>query len=99
VSLGGNWAGGWDNPMGADHGWMYDDGPGWGHRDNILGKLATASSCGGTRHEVAMGAGHVTKGKTYGNSETGLFAGVCGPTPTDVVLTWAKAKKLLHIKA
>jgi hypothetical protein len=102
VSLGGNWAGGWDNPLGADYGWMYDDGPGWGHRDNILGKLATSSSsssCGGSRHEVAMGAGHVTKGKTYGDSETELLAGVCGPTPTDVVLTWAKAKKLLHITA
>jgi len=99
VSLGGNWAGGWDNPLGADYGWMYDDGPGWGHRDNILGKLATTSSCGGSRHEVAMGAGHVTKGKTYGDSETELFAGVCGPPPTDVVLTWAKAKKLLHITA
>jgi hypothetical protein len=22
VSLGGNWAGGWDNPLGADYGWM-----------------------------------------------------------------------------
>jgi hypothetical protein len=99
VSLGGNWAGGWGNPLGADYGWMYDDGPGWGHRDNILGKLATTSSCGGSRHEVAMGAGHVTKGKTYGDSETELFAGVCGPTPTDAVLTWAKAKKLLHITA
>ena len=99
VSLGGNWAGGWDNPLGADYGWMYDDGPGWGHRDNILGKLATTSSCGGSRHEVAMGAGHVSKGKTSGDSETELFAGVCGPTPTDVVLTWAKAKKLLHITA
>ena len=99
VSLGGNWAGGWDNPLGADYGWMYDDGPGWGHRDNILGKLATTSSCGGSRHEVAMGAGHVTKGKAYGDSETELFAGVCGPTPTAVVLTWAKAKKLLHIRA
>jgi hypothetical protein len=97
VSLGGNWAGGWDNPLGADYVWMYDDGPGWGHRDNILGTFATASSCGGARHELAMGAGHVTKGEAYGDSETELFAGVCGPTPTDVVLTWAKAKKLLDI--
>jgi hypothetical protein len=48
---------------------------------------------------LAMGAGHVTKGKRYGDSETELFAGVCGSTPTDVVLTWAKAKKLLHITA
>jgi hypothetical protein len=40
-----------------------------------------------------------TEGKTYGDSETELLAGVCGPTPTDIVLTWAKAKKLLHITA
>ena len=98
VSLGGNWAGGYDNPLGADYGWMYDDkGSGWGHRDNILGGYVSSSSCGGERYEIAMGAGHVTKGKAYGDSEAELFAGVCGPTPTDVVLTWAKAKKLLHI--
>jgi hypothetical protein len=99
VSLGGNWAGGFDNPLGADYGWMYDDkGSAWGHRDNILGRYVSASSCGGESHEIAMGAGHVTKGKAYGDSETELFAGVCGRTPTDVVLTWAKAEKLLHIK-
>jgi hypothetical protein len=98
VSLGGNWAGGFDNPLGADYGWMYDDqGSRWGHRDNILGKYVSASTCGGGSHEIAMGAGHVTKGKAFGDSETELFAGICGPAPTDVVLTWAKAKKLLHI--
>jgi hypothetical protein len=100
VSLGGNWAGGWDNPLGADYAWMYDDGgqQHWGHRGNILGKYVTKASCGGKRHEIAMGAGHVTKGKRFGDSETELFAGICGPTPTDVVLTWSKAKRLLHIK-
>ena len=98
VSLGGNWAGGFDNALGSDYGWMYDDkGSAWGHRDNILGKYVSASSCGGQRHEIAMGAGHVTRGKAYGDSETELFAGICGPTPTDVVMTWAKAKKLLKI--
>jgi hypothetical protein len=98
LSLGGNWAGGFDNALGSDYGWMYDDkGSAWGHRDNILGGYVSASSCGGQRHEIAMGAGHVTRGKKYGDSETELFAGVCGPTPTDVVMTWAKAKKLLHI--
>jgi hypothetical protein len=98
VSLGGNWAGGFDNALGADYGWMYDDaGSAWGHRDNILGGYVSASSCGGQRHEIAMGAGHVAKGKTYGDSETELFAGICGPAPTDVVMTWTKAKKLLHI--
>jgi hypothetical protein len=98
ISLGGNWAGGFDNALGADYGWMYDDkGSAWGHRDNILGKYVSSSACGGQRYEIAMGAGHVTKGKAYGDSETELFAGICGPTPTDVVMTWAKAKKLLHI--
>jgi hypothetical protein len=99
VSLGGNWAGGWANPLGAGYGWMYDDGPGWGHRDNILGRYVRASSCGGGQHEVVMGAGHVARGKRYGDSETELFAGVCGRTPTDVVMTWPKAKRLLHIRS
>lgn len=98
VLLGSNWAGGYDNPLGADYGWMYaDKGSSWEHRDNILGQYASSSSCHGQRHEIAMGAGHVTTGKAYGDSETELFAGVCGPTPTDVVMTWAKAKNLLHI--
>ena len=98
ISLGGNWAGGFDNALGADYGWMYDDkGSNWGHRDNILGRYVSAAPCGGQAHEIAMGAGHVTKGKAYGDSETELFAGVCGRTPTDVVMTWAQAKKLLHI--
>jgi hypothetical protein len=98
VSLGGNWAGGFDNALGSDYGWMYDDqGSDWGHRDNILGRYVSSSACGGQRYEIAMGAGHVARGKAYGDSETELFAGVCGPTPTDVVITWAEAEKLLGI--
>lgn len=111
VSLGANWAGGWDNALGSNYAWMYDDGLGsdnadckphhtrgcWGHRDNILYTKYT-KNCGGERHEIAMGAGHVTRGKAFGDSETELLAGVCGRTPTDVVMTWAKAKRLLHIK-
>jgi hypothetical protein len=112
AGIGGNWAGGMDNALGADYGWMYFDGPNsfngdctktnksgcWGHRDNILGTFSTSRSCGGGRAELAMGAGHVAKGKAYGDSETELMVGVCGPTPTDVVLRWSKAKSLLHIK-
>jgi len=98
ISLGGNWAGGFDNALGSDYGWMYDDkGSAWGHRDNILGQYGTTANCGGARHEIAMGAGHVATGKAFGDSETELFAGVCGTTPTDVVMTWAKAEKLLRI--
>jgi hypothetical protein len=113
VGLGGNWAGGWDNALGADYGWMYFDGPGadngdctktnhsgcWGHRDNILGRFVTASACGGGRNETVMGAGHVTRGKAFGDSETELLVGVCGKAPTDVVMTWHRAKRLLHVKA
>jgi hypothetical protein len=111
ADIGGNWAGGWDNALGADYAWMYDDGLGsgngdctrthksgcWGHRDNILGTFASSSICGGQRHSLAMGAGHVAKGKAYGDSETELLAGVCGRAPTDAILTWRKAKSLLHI--
>jgi hypothetical protein len=107
ISAGGNWAGGWGNALGADYGWMYDDGLGssnedctkahpsgcWGHRDNILGTFSSARRCGGGKHELAMGAGFTSAG----DSETELFVGVCGPAPTDVVLSWAKARSLLHI--
>ncbi len=94
-----NWAGGYDNALGADYGWMYNDkGSAWGHRDNILASYVNATFCGhGQRHEIAMGAGHITEGQAYGDSETELLAGVCGPTPTDVVITWATIKKRLKI--
>jgi hypothetical protein len=108
VGLGGNWAGGWPNALGADYGWMYDDGlhsPNedctkhdrsgcWGHRDNILGTFSSKASCGGGASALAMGAGYAAKR----NSRTELFAGLCGKAPTDVVLTWAKAQSLLGIK-
>jgi len=108
VGLGGNWAGGWLNALGADYGWMYDDGlksPNedctkqdrsgcWGHRDNILGTFSSKAACGGGTSALAMGAGYAASI----SSRTELFAGVCGHAPTDVVLTWAKAKSRLGIK-
>jgi hypothetical protein len=33
----------------------------------------------------------------WGESDTEVLSGVCGPAPTDAVFTWAQAKKLLHI--
>jgi hypothetical protein len=45
-----------------------------------------------------MGAGHAAAARGYGESDTVLLAGVCGAAPTDAVFTWAKAKKLLHIR-
>ncbi len=98
ISAGGNWAGGWRNPLGSNYAWMYDDGPGWGHRDNILGRFANRQRCGGTASDLAMGAGYVGSGKKYGDSETELLVGVCGHVPTDVVFRWTKAKQLLHVK-
>jgi hypothetical protein len=109
--LGGTWAGGWVNPLGSGYGWMYDDGPGgtnedcrtagaaqcWGHRDIILAGFGTRS-CGGGQAELALGAGHAMRAGGYGESDTEVLAGVCGPDPADAVFTWAKAKKLLGMK-
>jgi hypothetical protein len=107
--VGANWAGGWVSPLGSDYGWMYDDGPGgdnedcgaagsarcWGHRDIILTEFGSRS-CDGGQTALAMGAGHATR-PDYGESDTEILAGVCGPTPTDAVFTWTEAEKLLHI--
>jgi hypothetical protein len=113
ISFGGNWAGGYDNALGSDYGWMYDDGLGspnvdctkahragcWGHRDNILGTYSTPGRCSGRHHELAMGAGHVRRNKKFHiDSETELFVGVCGPQPKGVVLTWARARRLIHAR-
>jgi hypothetical protein len=98
IAAGGNWAGGWRNPLGSNYAWMYDDGPGWGHRDNILGRWASRAKCGGSAPHLAMGAGYIGSGKRYGDSETELLLGVCGHAPTDVIFRWATAKRLLHVK-
>lgn len=108
---GANWSGGWINPLGSDYGWMYDDGPGgtnldcsaartaqcWGHRNVILDAFGGHSVCGGSGSELAMGAGHATGMASYGESDTELLAGVCGPAPTDTVFTWTRARLLLGI--
>ena len=98
ISAGGNWAGGWRSPLGANYAWMYDDGPGWGHRDNILGRYANRTRCGGSASDLAMGAGYIGSGKQYGDSETELLVGVCGHAPTDVIFRWTTAKQLLHVR-
>jgi hypothetical protein len=45
-----------------------------------------------------MGAGHAVAARGYRESDTVLLAGVCGVPPTDAMFTWAKAKKLLHVR-
>ena len=91
--------------------WMYDDGPGgtnldcsaartaqcWGHRNIILDAFGGHSVCGGSGSELAMGAGHATGMASYGESDTELLAGVCGPALTDTVFSWTRAKQLLGI--
>ena len=64
----------------------------WGHRDNILNRFGQ-SSC-----VLAMGAGHAAAARGYRESDTLLMVGVCGHAPTDPSFTWAKARKLLHIR-
>jgi hypothetical protein len=111
VYAGATWSGGWINPLGADYAWMYDDGPGgsnldcrggssrlcWGHRDILLTGFSRAS-CRGGRGELAMGAGHAGRAAGYGESDTVLMTGVCGPAPSDAIFTWAEAKKQLGIR-
>ena len=45
-----------------------------------------------------MGAGHTAVARGYRESDTVLMVGVCGHALTDAVFTWAKARKLLHIR-
>jgi len=52
----------------------------------------------GSRAEVAMGSGHAGRAAGYGESDTVLMTGVCGPVPSDAIFTWAKARKLLGIR-
>jgi hypothetical protein len=100
------WAGGTSNPLGSDYYWMYDDGPNspngdcttpsssacWGHRDQILRAFAPTGCSSGS--EQYMGAANAPGG-SYGPSFAEIFVGACGPTPTDVVFTWAQAQQAL----
>jgi len=97
ITAGGNWAGGWRSPLGSNYAWMYDDGPGWGHRDNILVRYPSRTRCGGATPGLAMGVGYIGSGKKYGDSETELLVGICGHAPTDVTFRWTTARRLLHI--
>jgi hypothetical protein len=45
-----------------------------------------------------MGAGHAAVARGDRESDTVLMVGICGHAATDAVFTWAKAKKLLHIR-
>ena len=104
TSWGSIWAGGTANPLGSDYYWMYDDGTSspngecttgsesacWGHRNVILGTF-TSSGC--SQPEQYMGTGYTASGSSYGPAFAGIVVGACGPTPTDVVFTWAQAEQ------
>jgi hypothetical protein len=45
-----------------------------------------------------MGTGHAGRAAGYGESDTVLMTGVCGPVPSDAIFIWAKARKLLGIR-
>ncbi len=102
MAWGSNWSEG-AGPLGANYGWMYDDGPGsgnngcsagnpgscWGHRDNELGfNGAQVASSHGT---LIMGAAEATlSGDSPWSSDAELIALVKGsPVYT---YTWAQAE-------
>ena len=68
-----------------------------GHRDILL-TMSGPASCPGGQGELAMGTGHAGRAAGYGESDTVLMTGVCGPVPSDAIFTWAEAKKLLGIR-
>lgn len=73
----------------------------WGHRSNILATYGGPEFCP-PKHPPAiiMGAaqGKFTFDLRTENVEDELIVGICGPTPKGPILTWARAKRLLHIK-
>jgi hypothetical protein len=103
---GSNWADGTVSALGADDGWMYDDGYGstnydcrsphaagcWGHRDNVLGLWSSyLTGCTPSRSHLVMGAAQA-KTTRFATSFAEIFLASCGPAPTGVVYTWARAE-------
>jgi protocatechuate 3,4-dioxygenase beta subunit len=101
-SWGSNWAEGTINPLGSDYYWVYDDGypsdngdcqtanaPGcWGHRDNILGTFISSSECS---NNPSLYMGTANSNSQYDE----IFAGGCGPAPSDEIFTWSQALAIL----
>jgi hypothetical protein len=103
---GSNWAENSESPLGADDGWMYDDGYGssnydcrspnaagcWGHRDNILQPWSgDLSGCRSADERLVMGAGFASSARLP-TSFTEIFVASCGPKPAGEVFTWAEAQ-------
>jgi hypothetical protein len=108
---GSNWADGTESALGADDGWMYDDGYGssnydcrsphaagcWGHRDNVLRFWQRyLSGCKASASHLLMGAAY-SKSRRFGTSFAEIFVSACGPAPTGVVVTWAQVAAAIGI--
>jgi hypothetical protein len=109
---GSNWAGGSENALGSDDGWMYNDGFGsdngacpyasaagcWGHRDNIL-RVWTSdlAGCPAASSQLVMGAAYARSSK-WTTSFAEIFLAACGPEPTGQVYTWTQAQAAIGIK-
>ena len=106
-----NWAGGL-NVLGADYMWMYDDGVGfnigctatissgcWNHEKNLLLASPTASSCRGIggQPELVMGAAVLPSAYQGSTGLAELMVSNCGGFPTDVIFTWAAARKIIFV--
>jgi hypothetical protein len=110
---GSNWAGGTESALGADDGWMYDDGFGgpngdctsptgsgcWGHRDNTLGLWQQSTSgCPAAQSQLMMGAAYASTSSQYVTSFAEVFVAACGAKPTDEVFTWAQAQAAIAFR-
>lgn len=108
---GSNWADGSESALGADDGWMYDDGYGssnydcrspqsagcWGHRDNVLRPWQTyTSGCPGADARMVMGAGY-SRSARLAPSFAEIFVAACGAKPTGEVFTWSQAKAAIGL--
>ena len=108
---GSNWAEGGESALGADDGWMYDDGYGssnydcrspnaagcWGHRDNILRPWSSdLAGCASADERLVMGAGFTSSAK-IATSFAEIFVAACGPAPAGAVYTWAEAEAAVGI--
>ncbi|MGA3352399.1 MAG: hypothetical protein ABSD85_04330 [Acidimicrobiales bacterium] len=108
---GSNWADGSESALGADDGWMYDDGYGssnydcrsphaagcWGHRDNILKPWSSyLAGCTAADSRLVMGAAY-EKSSRFGTSFAEIFVAACGPKPAGEVYTWAQAQAAMGL--
>ena len=97
------WAGSYATELGAQYGWMYDDGPGgenadctsptapgcWGHRDNILSDASTF----GNPTEMDAGAGTDSGGAV--DYDAALVVNPNPTPPANIVFTWAEEQPFL----